>query len=432
MTLNIRVSGSVWSSLIFDNVRQQGDKEGFLIGEVSMQELTNISDSQINKTTRETSINVISHIICPRPFCFYNRMGQIDPQKLEALLKSNSDNVVGWFRCRSGSIPEPSLREITLHHHLRDVLGAHHQTFLFGIFGEGSNINHTTITYYYNFYTYNNGVFCPQKVAIENLGDTAQSEYKHGSSLNTESNGSDSYRHILTSHKKDIIDKDGYLQGMQGIKKTNEAVHDKMKSLKNDVVESEESVKRLVTEVKMLNQKLIQTKKSELQAETRREESPSTPPVMQKAPSNVNQNPAESKEQFDHKQTTDSTRIAEKTPMELGSKSNKADADPFSDLCMDMKASLSSPVKPRSNSDQQRKQTNGHDKFKLDGGDRKLRSHSGSYVPPSSSPRIDPDQSFLQDSPSAALEDKSESESQESTQLPDSPRGLEPSDSQTF
>ncbi|PIK49271.1 hypothetical protein BSL78_13895, partial [Apostichopus japonicus] len=44
------------------------------------------------------------------------------------------------------------------------------------------------------------GLFSPQKVPIENLGDTAQSEYKHGSSLNTESSGSDSYRDILTSH----------------------------------------------------------------------------------------------------------------------------------------------------------------------------------------------------------------------------------------
>ncbi|XP_071846517.1 BRISC complex subunit Abraxas 2-like isoform X1 [Apostichopus japonicus] len=73
-------------------------------------------------------------------------------------------------------------------------------------------------------------LFSPQEVAIENLGDTAQSEYKHGSSLNTESSVSDSYRDILTSHKKDMIDKDGYLQGMQGIKMTNEAIHGRMKN----------------------------------------------------------------------------------------------------------------------------------------------------------------------------------------------------------
>lgn len=32
-------------------------QEGFLIGEVSMQEVTNISDSQINTTTRETTVS---------------------------------------------------------------------------------------------------------------------------------------------------------------------------------------------------------------------------------------------------------------------------------------------------------------------------------------------------------------------------------------
>ncbi|XP_071817054.1 BRISC complex subunit Abraxas 2-like isoform X2 [Apostichopus japonicus] len=114
-------------------------------------------------------------------------------------------------------------------------------------------------------------LFSPQKVAIENLGDTAQSEYKHGSSLNTESSGSDSYRDILTSHKKGMIDKDGYLQGMQGIKMTNEAIHDRMKTLKDKEIKSEDSVKRLVAEIKMLGQRVVQSHKA-----IQKEEEPGT------------------------------------------------------------------------------------------------------------------------------------------------------------
>ncbi|XP_071826939.1 uncharacterized protein [Apostichopus japonicus] len=118
------------------------------------------------------------------------------------------------------------------------------------------------------------GLFSPQKVPIENLGDAAQSEEKHGSSLNTESSGSDSYRDILTSHKKDMIDKDGYLQGVQGIKMTNEAIHDRMKTLKDSIVKSEDSVKTLVAEIKMLGQRVVQSHKA-----VQKEEEPEPPMV---------------------------------------------------------------------------------------------------------------------------------------------------------
>ncbi|XP_071827245.1 BRISC complex subunit Abraxas 2-like isoform X2 [Apostichopus japonicus] len=419
MTLNVRVSGSVWSSLIFDNVRQQGDKEGFLIGEVSMQEVTNISDSQINTTTRETTVNVISHTICPKPFSFYNRLGQVDREKLAALLKSNCDNVVGWFRCRSGSMPEPSLRENAIHHHLRDLLGTHYQNFLFGIFGEGSNMNHTTITYYYNFYTYNNGLFSPQKVAIENLGDTAQSEYKHGSSLNTESSGSDSYRDILTSHKKDMIDKDGYLQGMQGIKMTNEAIHDRMKTLKDSVVKSEDSVKRLVAEVKMLGQRVVQSHKA-----VQKEKVPE-PPVV----STTEQLPERPLEDLNLEETREDNETSDRDN-KLESQAPVADSDPFSSLIMDMKASISPPSKVRSNSDQIRKGLPDDILLKAED-DRKVRSNSGSDVPNASS--IQRDKPMEVSSKGIRNRTKVEEGSEsDSIQLPDSPAGLELSGSQTF
>ncbi|XP_071828133.1 uncharacterized protein [Apostichopus japonicus] len=68
-----------------------------------------------------------------------------------------------------------------------------------------------------------------------------------------------------------MIDKDGYLQGMQGIKMTNEAIHDRMKTLKDSVVKSEDSMKRLVAEIKMLGQRVIQSHKA-----VQKEEEPGT------------------------------------------------------------------------------------------------------------------------------------------------------------
>ncbi|XP_071817578.1 uncharacterized protein [Apostichopus japonicus] len=42
----------------------------------------------------------------------------------------------------------------------------------------------------------------------------------------------------------------------------NEAVHDRMKTLKDNVVKSEDSVKRLVAEIKMLGQRVVQSHKA--------------------------------------------------------------------------------------------------------------------------------------------------------------------------
>ncbi|XP_071827881.1 BRISC complex subunit Abraxas 2-like isoform X1 [Apostichopus japonicus] len=175
-------------------------------------------------------------------------------------------------------------------------------------------------------------LFSPQKVAVENLGDMAQSEYKHGSSLNTESSGSDSYRDILTSHKRDMIDKDGYLQGMQGIKMTNEAIHGRMKTLKDSVVKSEDSVKILLAEIKMLGQRVVQSHKA-----VQKEEEPEPPMV-----STMEQLPERPPEDLNLEETWEDDETSDRDN-KLESQAPVADSDPYSSLIMDMKASISPP-----------------------------------------------------------------------------------------
>ncbi|XP_071817855.1 uncharacterized protein [Apostichopus japonicus] len=107
-----------------------------------------------------------------------------------------------------------------------------------------------------------------------------------------------------------------------------------------------------------------------------------------------------------------------------------ADSDPFSSLIMDMKASISSPSKVRSNSDQIRKGLLDDNLLKAEE-DSKVRSISGSDVPNASSIQND---KLMEVSPEGIrnrtkVEEESESDS---FQLPDSPAGLELSGSQTF
>ncbi|XP_071843882.1 uncharacterized protein [Apostichopus japonicus] len=122
-----------------------------------------------------------------------------------------------------------------------------------------------------------------------------------------------------------MIDKDGYLQGMQGIKITNEAIHGRMKTLKDSVVKSEDSVKRLLAEIKMLGQRVIQSHKA-----VQKEEEPEPPMVstMEQLP-DLNLG-----ETWEDDETSDRDN-------KLESQAPVADSDPFSSLIMDMKASIS-------------------------------------------------------------------------------------------
>ncbi|XP_071827345.1 uncharacterized protein [Apostichopus japonicus] len=136
-----------------------------------------------------------------------------------------------------------------------------------------------------------------------------------------------------------MIDKDGYLQGMQGIKMTNEAIHDRMKTLKDSVVNSEDSVKRLVAEIKMLGQRVVESHKA-----IQMEEEPETPMV-----STTEQLPERPPEDL-HLEETLKDNVTSDRDNKLESQAPVADS-----LIMDMKASISSPSKVRSNSEQIRK-----------------------------------------------------------------------------
>ncbi|XP_071827340.1 uncharacterized protein [Apostichopus japonicus] len=141
-----------------------------------------------------------------------------------------------------------------------------------------------------------------------------------------------------------MIDKDGYLQGMQGIKMTNEAIHDRMKTLKDSVVKSEDSVKRLVAEIKMLGQRVFQSHKA-----VQKEEEPELPMV-----SPTEQLPERPPEDLNLEETWEDDVTSDRDN-KLESQAPVADSDPFFSLIMDMKASIPSPSKVLSNSEQIRK-----------------------------------------------------------------------------
>ncbi|XP_071816961.1 uncharacterized protein [Apostichopus japonicus] len=131
---------------------------------------------------------------------------------------------------------------------------------------------------------------------------------------------------------------------MQGIKMTNEAIHGRMKTLKDSVVKSEDSVKGLVAEIKMLGQRVVQSHKA-----IQKEEEPE-PPIV----STMEQLPERPPEDLNLEETCEDDEKSDRDN-KLESQAPIANSYPFTILIMNMKASISSPSKVRSNSDQIRK-----------------------------------------------------------------------------
>ncbi|XP_071502562.1 BRISC complex subunit Abraxas 2-like [Diadema antillarum] len=247
----VNISGSVWSSLHYDNSCCDGDQEGFLIGEVIYRETTNISDSQITRKTEEVDINVTSHCPCRGPFSFYDGKGYIDQGKVMALLKSNFKNVVGFYRFRRNTLLQPSLREMVLYKRLLARLrdGVQPETFLLGIFSCSSSWNLATHTYPYQFFTYGFTGFQARKVCIVNLGDTAESEYKLATVQSAISSGSTCFQQILHSYGSKLGGQDATLSGVQAIKSLSTDIHNKLQEVKQKVCDTEGRLRDVSQEV---------------------------------------------------------------------------------------------------------------------------------------------------------------------------------------
>ncbi|XP_071814057.1 uncharacterized protein [Apostichopus japonicus] len=124
---------------------------------------------------------------------------------------------------------------------------------------------------------------------------------------------------------------------MQGIKMTNEAIHDRMKTLKDSIIKSEDSVKRLVAEIKMLGQRVVQSHKA-----VQKEEESEPPMVF-----TMEQLPERPPEDLNLEETWADDKTSDREN-KLESQALVADSDPFSSLIMDMKASISCPSQVRS------------------------------------------------------------------------------------
>lgn len=111
MSVFVNVSGTAFSLLLYENVRNDHDQEGFLLGEIIRNEKRTITDNDQDVVTIEHTIKINSVFPCPRLGHFFDNAGKIDPNKLDTLLGDKKDHVVSWYKFKRISSFKLTLRE---------------------------------------------------------------------------------------------------------------------------------------------------------------------------------------------------------------------------------------------------------------------------------------------------------------------------------
>ncbi|XP_078587012.1 BRISC complex subunit Abraxas 2-like [Branchiostoma floridae x Branchiostoma japonicum] len=244
----VRLGGSVFSALSFQQVCSHSDQVGLLFGEVSVQVKDSISDSHINSKTTEKTICVLSHLPCNLPLSS-NLTTESISKAINEVACDREKNIVGWYRFRRNSSPEPSLWERIVHKKLSETLKAE-ENMLFWLFTYQSSGTVSTHVTDYTLYQQKDRRLQAIPHAVVNLGDTSHDHYRMSSAgaLSTDLG----MLGVFKKYRDRLVDGEGQLCEVSIMNQMNSALQAQLMGLCDSVHQGEKEASVLEEQVAQL------------------------------------------------------------------------------------------------------------------------------------------------------------------------------------
>ncbi|XP_078668395.1 BRISC complex subunit Abraxas 2-like [Branchiostoma floridae x Branchiostoma belcheri] len=259
----VRLGGSVFSALSFQQVCSHSDQVGLLFGEVSVRVKDSISDSQINSKTTEKTICVLSHLPCHLPLSSSLTTESINKAITEVAC-DREKHIVGWYRFRRNSSPEPSLWERIIHRKLSETLKSQ-ENMLFWLFTYQSSGTVSTHVTDYTLYQQKDRRLQAIPHAVVNLGDTSHDHYRMSSAgaLSTDLG----MLGVFKKYRDRLVDGEGQLCEVSIMNQMNSALQAQLMGLCDSVHQGEKEASVLEEEVAQLQSVLREAMEQKEQQE---------------------------------------------------------------------------------------------------------------------------------------------------------------------
>ncbi|KAF2904817.1 hypothetical protein ILUMI_01382 [Ignelater luminosus] len=242
-TISVSVSGSAFALLLYENIKNEYDQDGFLLGNVISKETNKLTDADHRVVNTEHILKIKSAVPCPQQFYFYDSSGKVDIDKIKRYLSSQETEVIGWFlhkRKRSPSSIKLNLREKIIHKQLANYFCAQVPYFSCCLLSaECSNIK-STYSFCQTFVRYNMSKYENLPLHIINLSDPCYT-------FKTTEPASEVFSQVIKS-----VRSSGDTEGHLVIKKVQDTLQEYMKKMVVESAKKEQELFKLEQEIKQI------------------------------------------------------------------------------------------------------------------------------------------------------------------------------------